>query len=330
MVSALNANPLDEFALIDRYFKRLVESSHVTLGIGDDCALVDVPHGHQLAFSIDTLLADVHFFAKANPTYIAHRALSVALSDLAAMGAEPLCFTLALSLPEADEKWLASFSEGLLDCAKRYSCPLVGGDTVRGPLCISIQVHGIVPSGQAMVRSGAKTGDGIYVTGSLGDGAAALSALKGSFSVNYSAAQYLRQRYYQPIPQLELGQKLRGIASAAIDVSDGLVADLGHICRASGNSGELGAELDLQALPISDAVCQHTQAEQWLEWALYGGDDYQLCFTVSQSKIASLDRLIADENFAISRIGEITRQQGIRCSESEKLLSKSNTGYKHF
>lgn len=326
MENAAQVEPMGEFELIERYFKRAIDSSCVKLGIGDDCAVIDVPQGYQLAFSIDSLLADVHFFADANPSLIAQRALCVSLSDLAAMGAEPLCFTLALSLPHADQQWLSGFSEGLLDTANRYGCSLVGGDTVRGPLCISIQVHGIVPSGQAITRGGAHQGDIICVTGSLGDGAAALHALKGDLSVDDAAYEYLSKRYYHPQPQLDTGAKLRNIASAAIDISDGLVSDLGHICKASG----VGAQIDVHCLPISDAVRLGVSEEKSIDWALSGGDDYQLCFTVSPSEIDKLNRLTELHHLAISNIGIMTAQQGIRCSKTGRTLNKNNTGYKHF
>jgi len=317
---------MDEFDLINRFFKRDTVGASVALGVGDDCALLDIPRGYQLALSIDTLLPDVHFFADADPGLIAERALSVSISDLAAMGAEPLAYTLALTLPEVNECWLAGFSEGLVVAEKRYGCSLIGGDTTRGPLCISVQVHGIVPCDAAIKRSGAHHGDLVCVSGCLGDGAAALASLQGELLVDSEAQAYFDECYHRPLAQLDLGFALRGIASAGIDISDGLLSDLGHICSASG----LGAELDLRALPYSSAMLAHVDAGRAKTWALTGGDDYQLCFTVPPHLTGALGELMATDQYPITVIGAMTATSGIFCRESGQMLNQSDTGYKHF
>ncbi len=272
---------LDEFTLIRRYFTPSVLPPQIVAGVGDDCALLAVPAGCELAISVDTQVCGVHFHADANPALIASRALRCAASDLAAMGASPLGFTLALTLPAADETWLAAFSRGLAETADALQCPLMGGDTTRGPLCISVQVHGAVPVGQALRRSGARAGDAVWVSGTLGDGAAALALLEQRLSVSPEADVFLRQRFYQPEIDFAIGVKLRGVATACIDVSDGLLADLGHIATASG----LAARIRRANLPVSPLWQDCVAAEQAYQWALTGGDDYRLCFTapVSQS-----------------------------------------------
>ncbi len=328
---------MDEFELISRYFKREQDYPNIPLAVGDDCAIASIPAGKQLVFSIDTLLPDVHFFSGSDANLIAERALRVSLSDLAAMGATPLCFTLALSLPEVNEEWLASFSEGLHRAAEIYSCPLVGGDTVRGPLCISIQVQGLVDEGKAICRSGAEVGDEIFVSGPMGDGAAALHMLQegqqSAEDLEEDDLEYLFERYYRPEPQLSIGQALVGVASSAIDVSDGLVADLGHICRAS----DVGAVLNLGEIPYSVGLsvlaanvvetCQ-VPSTMVQDWILHGGDDYQLCFTVPKGKRSMLEERVEGLDVTITHIGELTEGAGVRSSSSaEPIIAK---GYRHF
>lgn len=325
---------MNEFQLIEHYFKRRAKVEGVALGVGDDCALLRVPEGMQLAVSIDTLVAGVHFFEDADPEAIAQRAVRVAVSDLAAMGAEPRWMTLALTLPSSDSVWLAAFSRGLWAASDELGCALVGGDTTKGPLTISVQVHGVVPEGQALVRSGARPGDAIFVSGTLGDGAAALAMLKQQFKVGDDAERYLDGRFYRPVPRVALGQIIRGLATSAIDISDGLLADLTHICRAS----EVGAQIDVDKLPISNAVCAHTDVDTWCPWALSGGDDYELCFTLAQKDELRLREMIEQLPLDISVIGSVVGGSGIHCFKNGQLVSvhetenniESSTGYRHF
>jgi len=315
-----------EFELIQQYFHREAGGEGVVLGIGDDCALLQVPEGKQLAVSMDTLIADVHFPANADPGLIAERALRVNLSDLAAMGAEPLWFTLALSLPDADEHWLDSFSEGLFAAAHRYDCTLVGGDTTRGPLSITIQVHGSLTPGKALLRGNASPGDRIFVTGKLGDGAAALAALEHRFEVQEEHVQYFADQYYRPTPRLKEGQRLKSFASAALDISDGLLADLGHICEQS----LVGAEVAVECLPISEPLAFYGDQCPALDWALCGGDDYELCFTVPEKNLSSVKALISMGELVATEIGEIVSGSQVLCKNFGEVYEPPHSGYQHF
>lgn len=315
-----------EFDLIQRYFDRSAHENGVELGIGDDCALLSVPEGQQLAVSMDTLVADVHFPADADPELIAERALRVNLSDLAAMGATPLWFTLGLTLPSSDADWLESFSRGLFAAANEFDCTLVGGDTTRGPLSITLQVHGSVDAHLALRRSGAGIGDLVCVTGCLGDGAAALALIQDRLRAEDDVSDYLLERFYRPRPQLAEGQLLLDIASAALDISDGLVADLGHICQRSG----VGAVIDIDRLPLSVALKTSVEHDSAMTWALAGGDDYQLCFTVPQAKLAAFQLLIDSNQLQASVIGEVVEGSAIICRENGVEVNISATGYNHF
>ncbi|WP_396267323.1 thiamine-phosphate kinase [Ideonella sp.] len=264
---------LGEFDLIARYFKRPV--TRAALGVGDDCALLRPTPGQQLAVSTDLLVEGRHFLSTVAPERLGHKALAVNLSDLAASGASPLAFTLSLSMPRAEERFLAPFAQGLLALADAHGIELVGGDTTGGPvLCIGITVMGEVPPGQALLRSGAQVGDEIWVSGCLGDARLALEVFRGSLSLPGDAFEQVRQAMECPEPRVELGIALRGLASSAIDVSDGLLGDLGHVLRASG----VGAELELEALPRS--LFLGVQSQAWQRTCLLtGGDDYELLFT---------------------------------------------------
>lgn len=257
-----------EFSLIARYFDRVRSSRlDVELGIGDDCALLNIPEKQTTAISTDTLVAGNHFLADIDPADLAYKALAVNLSDLAAMGADPAWLTLALTLPEVDEAWLESFSDSLFDQLNYYDMQLIGGDTTRGPLSMTLGIHGYVPMGRALTRSGAKPGDWIYVTGTPGDSAAGLAILQNRLTPSDAQdANYLLQRHLRPTPRILHGQALRDLASAAIDLSDGLISDLGHIVNASG----CGACIDVQALPLSEAMMRHVDPEQALRWAISG------------------------------------------------------------
>ncbi|MBR9912707.1 MAG: thiamine-phosphate kinase [Gammaproteobacteria bacterium] len=318
---------LGEFELIERCFRqRSALPDSVIAGIGDDCALLQVPVDSQLAVSMDTLVAGVHFPADASPALIGERALRVNLSDLAAAGAEPLWFTLGLTLPKSDAGWLDEFATGLLRVADQYGIALVGGDTTRGPLAITIQVHGAVPRGGGLLRSRARAGDRIYVTGPLGDGAAALALLQGAPVREPAQREYLLGRYYQPVPQIQAGLHLRQLANAAIDVSDGLLADLGHICRQSG----VGARVQLSQLPASSSVLANFDRQQVRQFALSGGDDYQLCFTVAEENVPRLQQLLQRGEMTATAIGEITAAMGLVCVDGDKEVVPGASGFQHF
>lgn len=317
-----------EFSLIQQYFRRDIKSdvaTDVALGIGDDCALVS-PSKNLLAISVDTLVDGVHFPSGANPYQIAQRALRTNLSDLAAMGAAPKWFTLALTLPSSDEDWLRDFSRGLFECADEYGITLIGGDTTRGPLTITIQVMGEVASGQALRRDGASPDDFVFVTNTLGDGAAALAVLGQPNLVSQEHVNYLLERFYCPEPQIKAGLLLRDIASAALDISDGLVADLGHICKAS----DVSAVIDVETLPLSDALLAFNDHARVRDYALSGGDDYQLCFTVPPQKMPELAMLIAKGEIQATMIGRIERGHGVAVYLNDEPYDISQAGYQHF
>jgi thiamine-monophosphate kinase len=307
--------PSSEFDLIYRYFSALGRGPAVALGVGDDCAILELAAGERLATSVDTMVEGVHFPAEGFPEDIAYRAVAAAVSDLAAMGARPLGMTLALSLPAADELWLHTFSEGLAAAVSDFELPLVGGDTTRGPLTITVQVFGALPAGQALLRGGARVGDQLCVSGTLGDAAAALQVIEGRWPGDSDEGDYLERRYYRPAPRLELGQTLLGQASAAIDLSDGLLADAGHIAAASG----VRIVIDPDRLPLSPALQHHPNRDTALRWALTGGDDYELCFTLPPE---------APVPEGCTRIGQIEEGAGVGCGLDLDL--KDVTGYRHF
>ena len=316
-----------EFDLIARYFCRgPVQRGDVVLGVGDDCALLEVPAGRQLAVSIDTLVEGTHFTRDADPRALGHKALAVNLSDLAAMGAEPAWATLALTLPDADEAWLAAFAGGFLALAERHGVQLVGGDTTRGPRSITVQVHGFVEPGRALRRDGARAGDLVYVTGTLGDAGLALLAQQGLF-VGLGSVAGLRERLDRPSPRLAEGRALVGLASAAIDVSDGLAADLGHVCQAS----SVGATLYLDRLPCSAAVQAYvTETGDW-SVPLAAGDDYELCVTVPADRQAAVEALAGQLPAGLHWIGTIERVPGVRLVLPDgALLDHAPAGYDHF
>lgn len=309
---------MGEFDLIRRHFAQpaaqlwggAAAPPSLVLGIGDDCALLAPEPGQQLAISSDMLVEGRHFFADVDPATLGHKALAVNLSDLAAMGATPLGFTLALALPQADEAWLAAFSQGLLALAQQHACPLVGGDTTRGPLNLCITVFGQVPAGQALRRSGARVGDDIYLSGTVGDARLALEALLGHTTLPADVLQRTRQRLECPTPQLALGHALRGIATAAADVSDGLLGDLGHILTASGVGAELWPEALRQSAAVSSDVRQQAPELAWT-CILAGGDDYELVFTAPPSARQAVQAVAASTHTAVTRMGVITAGRGV-------------------
>lgn len=302
-----------EFELIYRYFSALGRGPGVDLGVGDDCALLRLEPGEQLAASIDTLVAGVHFPDEAFPEDIGYRAVAVAASDLAAAGARPLGMTLALTLPAADELWLHTFSEGLVAAVAALELPLVGGDTTRGPLTITVQVFGAVPAGEALLRGGAQVGDQLCVSGTLGDAAAGLALAEGRWPGDPDYADYLERRFYRPEPRLALGRALRGSATAAIDISDGLLADAGHIAAASG----VKLVIEPDRIPLSAALQSLADRDRALAWALAGGDDYELCFTLPAGGALPA---------GCTRIGRVEAGEGVDCPGAPEAA----TGYRHF
>ncbi|MDA1106889.1 MAG: thiamine-phosphate kinase [Proteobacteria bacterium] len=320
---------LTEFSLIERYFSRPAaqRDPDVVLGIGDDAALLHVPEGMELAVATDTLAEGVHFPLHTKPEDIGHKALAANLSDMAAMGAEPRWATLALTLPHADKSWLAAFSAGFFALAAEYRIQLIGGDTTRGPLSITVQILGLVPAGMALRRSGAHAGDLIYVTGTLGDAGLGLRVLQQPIELSAGHAAHVMQRLNRPQPRVAEGIALRGIASAAIDISDGLGADLGHILQASGT----GARINMAALPLSAAVNSYVNHSGDWHTPLCAGDDYELCFTVpAQKRPALLDALKSSAS-GCTHIGVIEAAPGLRCiSASGALITPRAGGYQHF
>ncbi|WP_202839017.1 thiamine-phosphate kinase [Luteimonas saliphila] len=312
-----------EFDLISRIRDRAPRRVDVVLGIGDDAALLQVPSGMQLVVAMDTLNAGVHFPAAAAPADIGWKALAVNLSDLAAMGAQPAWCTLSLSLPEAASAFVDGFLDGFLELAARHDVSLVGGDTTRGPLSICVAVHGLVEPGRALRRAGAGVGDDVWVTGTPGDAAAALAALQAGAAVDRA----LRARLDRPTPRVAAGRALAGIASACIDVSDGLLADLGHVCAASGT----GACIELEALPVSKALTRFRPELRW-PWQATGGDDYELCFTApAAQREAVATALAATGEIGATRIGRIETSTGVRARSPDGTpWTPAMPGYRHF
>lgn len=319
---------LGEFSIIERYFTSRHRRNDVLLGVGDDAALLQVPAGMQLAVSVDTLVAGRHFPLDTAAGAIGHKALAVNLSDMAAMGAEPAWATLALTLPEPDPTFIEDFADGFFRLAQAHGVELVGGDTVRGPLSLTVQIHGLVPEGEALLRSGAQPGDYLYVTGHLGDAGAGLRLRQGGGCRDSDAAAALVARLDYPTPRVSEGLALRGIASAAIDISDGLLADLGHILERSG----CGAELELDAIPLSEALRSCVSAEEErLRLALGAGDDYELCFAVPPQRRGDLELATREWCCKPSCIGRITAGKGIRLAgEGSEALQGLMAGYDHF
>ena len=329
---------MGEFDLIERYFKApasaMQSSDGVALGIGDDCALLQTSTGMQLAISSDMLVEGRHFFADVDPFKLGHKALAVNLSDLAACGAKPVAFTLALSLPKADETWLAPFSHGLMALAAKHNCALIGGDTTQGPLNICITVFGEVPKQQTLLRSGAQVGDDIYVSGTLGDARLALEALRGTLALPMEAFASAKARLETPTPRVALGMALRGIASSAIDVSDGLLGDLGHILKQS----QVGATIDTSKaifliatqLTNTSDTGQFNQKLQ-LKYVLSGGDDYELAFTAPVHQRDAILAAAQTSQTPVTRIGQIETALGLRLEDEQGQPVPNNFGsWDHF
>ncbi|EJD6536294.1 TPA: thiamine-phosphate kinase [Proteus mirabilis] len=321
--------PCGEFSLIKQYFtSQPVKRKDVSTGIGDDCAILTVPEKQQVAISTDTLVSGIHFLPTISPEDLAYKALAVNISDLAAVGADPAWASLALTLPKVDNDWLEAFSRSLFALAEYYSIQLIGGDTTKGPLSLTITIQGLVPQGMALLRSGAKIGDWIYVTGFLGDSAAGLAVLQNRLQPSQPESRdYFITRHLRPQPRLLQGQALRSLASAAIDISDGLISDLNHILTASG----CGARINLDALPYSTAMKSQVSKEQAEVWALSGGEDYELCFTVPEINRGALDIALAHTGADFHCIGQIMPvAEGIRYLREGKEVHPNLKGFDHF
>lgn len=313
-----------EFQLINQYFKQRGSHQGVTLGIGDDAALLNVPHGEVLVATTDTFIAGRHFPENTHPFAIGHKALAVNLSDLAAMGATPRWVLLAVTLPKAEPFFLQEFANGIFNLANQYKVAVVGGDTTKGALSITITALGTVPVGQAIRRDGAKVGDGIYVSGTIGDAGLGLQLALNQYqgkTLNDEQKSYCRARLDFPQPRIMLGTALRGVASACLDISDGLAQDLGHILQAS----HVGAELYLEKLPLSEALLQ-LPLDQALTLALNSGDDYELCFTIPDAKAIE----IVNAGIPIKRIGQIVAELGLKASYHGQIRNINKQGYQHF
>lgn len=320
---------MQEFEAIRRFFAERARSRpDVILGSGDDCALLRPPADQLLATSIDALVEGVHFFPGTDPQALGHKAMAVSLSDLAAMGAEPAWAIATLSMPSMDESWCSAFADGIFSLLDAYNVALVGGDLVRGPLVISSQLTGFVPESLALRRTGAQVGDLIVVTGTLGDAAMAVHQL----SNNQSPAPEFLERLQRPTPRVATGMALRNLASSAIDISDGLLADLAHLLEqpsAQADNQPLGAELDIDLLPLSSALATQLSIDrvQVMRCALSGGDDYELCFTIPEQNFATAQSLCPDP---LTQIGVITAESGVRVLEQGKVVQPPANGYQHF
>lgn len=327
----MDSSDVGEFELIERFFSRrgapVRRDSGVVLGIGDDAAVLELPPGAELVAAVDSIVAGRHFPEGSDARSIGHRALAVNLSDMAAMGASPAWATLALTLPAADAAWLERFSSGLLDLADAHAVALVGGDTTRGPLTVSVQLLGHVPRGTALRRSGARAGDLLAVSGTLGDAGAGLALLSASPAVEHSReVDALVQRFEYPSPRVQLGLSARGVASAAMDLSDGLSGDLPKLAQASG----VAAHVDVERLPISPALRAIADEQQSRDWAISAGDDYELLLAVPPERFALLQAAAKRLNLTLTIIGELRPGTGVTWSLNGKEFVPQGSGYDHF
>jgi len=321
--------PRSEFELIERHFARPPRDPAVRVGVGDDAAVLAPTPGTELVVSVDMLVEGRHFFAGTDPQRLGHKTLAVNLSDLAAMGATPRFALLAGALPDSDDAWLTAFRAGFRALAERYAVELVGGDTTRGPRNLCVTIIGEVPTGTAILRRGAQPGDDVYVSGTLGDAALAVAALSGEVVLSNGDLAHAQRRLESPEPRIELGERLRGIASAALDVSDGLTGDLGHILECS----RVGATIEVRALPRSatlDAMLEGRTHDIALRCLLAGGDDYELCFTAPQRHRIALAGLAQALALPLGRIGAIDAIPGLRVRDGNELLSALPRAFDHF
>ena len=313
---------LGEFDIIARYFTRRTDRRDVLLGVGDDAAVLELEIDRKLVVAIDTIVEGVHFPERTAPADIGYRALAVNLSDLAAMGAQPAWMTLSLSLPDANEQWLSEFAAGLFDLADRYEVALVGGDTVRGPLVITVQIGGWIEADGWLTRAGARAGDLLFVSGTPGEAAAGLATIQNAIQGG-DAGSHLRRRFLRPEPRVALGRSLRCVASAAMDVSDGLLTDAEKLCKAS----ECGAVINVDALPASTAMRALFDEDACVRYQLTGGDDYELLFTAAPQYAPSLN---ATGTVIATQIGVITSERGVRCERNGQVFQTMGDGYDHF
>jgi thiamine-monophosphate kinase len=319
---------MNEFEIIDEFLAiKAKNRKDVIHGVGDDCALVKVPRGQRLAVSMDTLVAGVHFLADSNAADIAHKAIAVNLSDLAAAGAEPAWITVSLTLPEYDEAWLKDFNRGLVSMLDYFGIQVIGGDTCQGPLSITIQAHGLVPEKVFCRRSTAKAGELICVTGPLGDAALGLMVAREQIQVAEQQHQtHLLNKYYRPYPQVAAGIALRSRATAGIDISDGLLADVAHISRAS----NVGALLRWERVPLSEAAKSVADKSLLMKSALTGGDDYQLCFTVPEDELEATIQALETVGSTCVAIGRMTGKPGVRVLDGHNEVNLDEVGFKEF
>ena len=318
---------MKEFDVIKRFFSgQSVKRKDVVLGIGDDCALIQPSERQHIAVTTDTLVAGVHFPLQTSPRAIGHKSVAVSLSDLAAMGAEPSWISLALTLPKADKDWLSEFCAGVFELCEFYNVQLIGGDTTQGPLSVTVTAQGLTPIDKHISRSGAKAGDWLYVTGELGDAALALRHSQGKIVIEDVYKAQVMTKLDYPKPRVLAGQSLREYASSAIDLSDGLISDLGHICQASG----VGANIVLDDLPISGILRDTLGSEKAVELALSGGDDYELLFTVSEDNKVGMETALAHSGTAVTCIGQLNGSEKITTTLDNKPVPISTSGFEHF
>lgn len=318
---------MKEFELIKHFFtKQAVKRKDVLLGIGDDCAVVSTTKNQDVVITTDTLVAGVHFPLGTSPKAIGHKAVAVNLSDIAAMGAKPSWISLAITLPEVDDDWLNEFCIGVFELCEYYNVQLIGGDTTQGPLTITITAQGVTPEGKYLSRAGANPGDWLYVTGEVGDAALALHHIKEQLLIDSDLVEKVQARLDFPTPRVLAGQALREYASAAIDISDGLLADLGHICQAS----NVGANVVLDTVPLSEAMKKSQLFDEAINFALTGGDDYELLFTVSEDNKVGMETALSHAGVKISCIGQINASQTISTTLNDNPVPINSSGFEHF
>ncbi|XBC38072.1 MAG: thiamine-phosphate kinase [Buchnera aphidicola (Floraphis choui)] len=319
----------NEFEIIQKYFSNTLKKvdKNVVQDIGDDCALITIPKNNILSISTDTLIEGVHFFKNTHPTHLGYKIVAVNLSDLAATGSQPKWITLSLTLPKINVSWIKYFSKSLFNTLNTYNMKLIGGNTTRGPLSITVNIYGFVPKNQALLRKGAKIGDLIYVTGTLGDSAAGLFLLKNKKKNIKKDFNYLIKKHLHPIPRIIHGQLLRNIASSAIDLSDGLLTDLKKILESS----KCGAKIELEKLPISKILKTNFTQKQWLNFAMNSGEDYELCFTIPKQNVSLLNNTINHLGIPYNCIGKINHiNNGYNIVYNGKKIQHSYKGYNHF